>query len=326
MERHRGRRADRIIPARAGFTASSVRHPAPGTDHPRSRGVYNSRDGHCAGVRGSSPLARGLPGQEAVRRAEPRIIPARAGFTFNPEPTQGGTMDHPRSRGVYTSPTLSLSSHSGSSPLARGLRPPVEPVQVGQGIIPARAGFTDRVVGVADQPEDHPRSRGVYVPPSSKASDFAGSSPLARGLQHHCPDLHRTRGIIPARAGFTSSRTGTTPPASDHPRSRGVYGHPRRRPTGRGGSSPLARGLRHGRAGLVVEGRIIPARAGFTNSRHSPRERRQDHPRSRGVYAGEFYPCAPDVGSSPLARGLHGDALDGAAPVGIIPARAGFTF
>ena len=36
----------------------------------------------------------------------------------------------------------------------------------------------------------------------------------------------------------------------------------------------------------------------------------------------------PEVGSegsSPLARGLRGGVLDGARPVGIIPARAGFT-
>ena len=50
-----------------------------------------------------------------------------------------------------------------------------------------------------------------------------------------------------------------------------------------------------------------------------------DHPRSRGVYKGEFYPCKPDVGSSPLARGLPAvGGLDDPI-VRIIPARAGFT-
>ena len=29
-------------------------------------------------------------------------------------------------------------------------------------IIPARAGFTDMAVGIANMPTDHPRSRGVY--------------------------------------------------------------------------------------------------------------------------------------------------------------------
>ena len=224
MERHRGRRADRIIPARAGFTASSVRHPAPGTDHPRSRGVYNSRDGHCAGVRGSSPLARGLPGQEAVRRAEPRIIPARAGFTFNPEPTQGGTMDHPRSRGVYTSPTLSLSSHSGSSPLARGLLTVWSGSPISPRIIPARAGFTCPRRRKHLISPDHPRSRGVYNTTALTFTVPEGSSPLARGLPRPGPGRRRRLRIIPARAGFTATHAAAPRGAGDHPRSRGVYG------------------------------------------------------------------------------------------------------
>ena len=50
----------RIIPARAGFTpAEGGAGPKPG-DHPRSRGVYAGRRLRQAGLRGSSPLARGL--------------------------------------------------------------------------------------------------------------------------------------------------------------------------------------------------------------------------------------------------------------------------
>ena len=70
-----------IIPARAGFTATSSIACGPQEDHPRSRGVY-----WCAAVRfsvdgGSSPLARGLPRKLAEKRPLSRIIPARAGFT-----------------------------------------------------------------------------------------------------------------------------------------------------------------------------------------------------------------------------------------------------
>ena len=95
------------------------------------------------------------------------------------------------------------------------------------------------------------------------------------------------------------------PAGPDHPRSRGVYG----RPLGPGA-------FRHG---------IIPARAGFTARRSSPRGVRPDHPRSRGVYEG-FLPRPPwFLGSSPLARGLRNPCFHLENDPWIIPARAGFT-
>ena len=53
----------RIIPARAGFTAHNPGRPPSTTDHPRSRGVYIGRVPGPVRARGSSPLARGLPGR-----------------------------------------------------------------------------------------------------------------------------------------------------------------------------------------------------------------------------------------------------------------------
>ena len=51
----------------------------------------------------------------------------------------------------------------------------------------------------------------------------------------------------------------------------------------------------------------------------------QDHPRSRGVYAGAGFGFMVGAGSSPLARGLL-TASDELVRAGrIIPARAGFT-
>ena len=73
----------------------------------------------------------------------------------------------------------------GSSPLARGLHPNEGAVRVIDGIIPARAGFTDVASFKTLSPTDHPRSRGVYAP-----TVFV---PV------------RVWGIIPARAGFTRS-------------------------------------------------------------------------------------------------------------------------
>ena len=116
------RTAGRIIPARAGFTASGSPPRTAIADHPRSRGVYG--------------------GAEVGAPAALRIIPARAGFTI-PVPAPGrGNTDHPRSRGVYRSCTAGTSSSTG--------------------IIPARAGFTRRSRRRRSAARDHPRSRGVY--------------------------------------------------------------------------------------------------------------------------------------------------------------------
>ena len=132
----------RIIPARAGFTSSGGAYSARTTDHPRSRGVYWV--GRSAGewFGGSSPLARGLRRREGGEALYVRIIPARAGFTAGRRSTRSGRPDHPRSRGVYLLPHISIPPRGGSSPLARGLLGVPEERAAVAGIIPARAGFT----------------------------------------------------------------------------------------------------------------------------------------------------------------------------------------
>ena len=132
-----------------------------------------------------------------------------------------------------------------------------------------------------------------------------GSSPLARGLPTTGHGTTYRYGIIPARAGFTrpGARSRSTLP----------------------GSSPLARGLRHAPAHADGRGGIIPARAGFTPGRPRRDQLREDYPRSRGVYSAMSSRMTSRAGSSPLARGLHGDSTPSGASLGIIPARAGFT-
>ena len=71
----------RIIPARAGFTGSASRECSRVTDHPRSRGVYESTNRVFGNSKGSSPLARGLLMSSSIRHTKQGIIPARAGFT-----------------------------------------------------------------------------------------------------------------------------------------------------------------------------------------------------------------------------------------------------
>ena len=122
IDPHLFRREAGIIPARAGFTMTKILAYDPGV--------------------GSSPLARGLRPHHLRPGRLGRIIPARAGFTWpwsfaTPSPT-----DHPRSRGVYDRRHSVLVTTAGSSPLARGLPKNENRGLPGDGIIPARAGFT----------------------------------------------------------------------------------------------------------------------------------------------------------------------------------------
>ena len=153
---------------------------------------------------GSSPLARGLRGCAPYGSLARRIIPARAGFTLSRYQREG--------------------PGAGSSPLARGLRRPAPALRTRGRIIPARAGFTGERRHDRAAFQDHPRSRGVYGFVYSSLKAAGGSSPLALGL--HPPRRRGPggRGIIPARAGFTSDRPHRVTRVQDHPRSRGVYG------------------------------------------------------------------------------------------------------
>ena len=187
---------------------------------------------------------RGLPGDWSADDGNVGIIPARAGFTPRASSTRPPRRDHPRSRGVYRDQWNSWKGGYGSSPLARGLLEDHEGVRGGQGIIPARAGFTVTFDDLISTSRDHPRSRGVYDVWTTYHHLVKGSSPLARGLPHRHPRRRPRNRIIPARAGFTVYTAMGAFITADHPRSRGVYR------------------LHH-----VLqrrEARIIPARAGFT--------------------------------------------------------------
>ena len=299
----------------------------PTGDHPRSRGVYCTTVHPPGARRGSSPLARGLPKEQALAVLRLGIIPARAGFTGARARATLPTADHPRSRGVYRRGLWPRCRPRGSSPLARGLRRHRRSFRGVRGIIPARAGFTFFAEPLSKTGADHPRSRGVYPVGASGVERWEGSSPLARGL-HALP--HQRPGIIPARAGFTWCPLGLLRCRWDHPRSRGVYIHiPLRICVGEG-SSPLARGLpapgwRGGWSVSRGERRIIPARAGFTCAPKCARSCPTDHPRSRGVYRRPRAAGSSAAGSSPLARGLRAARRPARGGGGIIPARAGFT-
>ena len=213
------------------------------TDHPRSRGVYKCMLLRLSRDPGSSPLARGLHIVPGHHERNPRIIPARAGFTLRTWLFSRLRRDHPRSRGVYGEINIHAHVLLGSSPLARGLPCSRDGGRCRARIIPARAGFTDSQDGGEKGVEDHPRSRGVYDDFAFEIVDEIGSSPLARGLPGSPINDVSVFGIIPARAGFTWTSKTSSRRRGDHPRSRGVYWWRQAGISAFAGSSPLARGL-----------------------------------------------------------------------------------
>ncbi len=133
------------------------------------------------------------------------------------------------------------------------------------------------------------------------------------------------RRIIPARAGPTLSRWGSSATWWDHPRLRGADGAGGMCVEVGEGSSPLARG-RHSEPSTEVEGlRIIPACAGPTTQVARERDGQRDHPRLRGADPARSSDSTTSAGSSPLARGRRCCPTRGRRPAGIIPACAGPT-
>ena len=153
-----------------------------------------------------------------------------------------------------------------------------------------------------------------------------GSSPRVRGLRLGGKEVSITTGIIPARAGFTTSTPWGVTVVRDHPRACGVYAHFRENARVHSGSSPRVRGLlvRHGVARNNF--RIIPARAGFTGKVYLSLVGVWDHPRACGVYRDARLDARHHRGSSPRVRGLRAPARTPAPSTRIIPARAGFTW
>ena len=132
-------------------------------------------------------------------------------------------------------------------------------------------------------------------------------------------------GLIPAHAGSTRWRFLWCRMARAHPRSRGEHFSFLSGLAGPRGSSPLTRGARDDPGVVGDRVGLIPAHAGSTPARRTPKQSRTAHPRSRGEHStikclGEYNP-----GSSPLTRGAPQRSYPARRFRGLIPAHAGST-
>ena len=193
------------------------------------------------------------------------------------------------------------------------------------GLIPARAGSTPAWKLVRWSRWAHPRPCGEHDDQSGQPGWFLGSSPPVRGAPVIQEWALMVTGLIPARAGSTTSIRPRSIRTRAHPRPCGEHGGGRNSESLGEGSSPPVRGaLTKAGVPLFAPG-LIPARAGSTllTARLSPAWRA--HPRPCGEHVPAARPTLCLSGSSPPVRGApHARPVHPRA-YGLIPARAGST-
>ena len=237
-----------------------------------------------------------------------RLIPARAGKTHASHCSEAHLRAHPRACGENVPVARARPRGHGSSPRVRGKPTNVITVSMCGRLIPARAGKTHASSGAENRAWAHPRACGENGRGGAVGAFPQGSSPRVRGkLRKLSVSIRRRRRLIPARAGKTSGRPARRTTARAHPRACGENGSRRRGGFRRGGSSPRVRGKRRQIARDVLDGRLIPARAGKTVVVPTDYSDAAAHPRACGENVTLPMGRSSPSGSSPRVRGKQQD-------------------
>ena len=191
----------RFIPACAGNAARGLNSRHRWTVHPRMRGERRKINRHSGVAAGSSPHARGTPGEYLLHFVRLRFIPACAGNATRRTSASCFRTVHPRMRGERNRARPIRKSRGGSSPHARGTRNIDTPRVTCSRFIPACAGNACVRAYGPNNTTVHPRMRG-----ERKTSDLCkqhpdGSSPHARGTQACRQCGGNCARFIPACAG-----------------------------------------------------------------------------------------------------------------------------
>ncbi len=313
------------IPAHAGETSTTSTMGTESTVDPRSRGGDPAASRRAGKVRGRSPLTRGRQLLQLGSKCRQGSIPAHAGETQRGLTTKVQPWVDPRSRGGDCWRAWLRCWLGGRSPLTRGRRLR----WTGEGrlrrSIPAHAGETNGFGGTEPRFTVDPRSRGGDVRVTIGIPQLSGRSPLTRGRRALLRRAGAQRRSIPAHAGETDIEVGPRQPGEVDPRSRGgdrrpAPGHHHAR-----GRSPLTRGRRGVGQHLGNPAGSIPAHAGETPMRFSPRSHNEVDPRSRGGDTRGFRPRGARSGRSPLTRGRLPAICEASPSARSIPAHAGET-
>ena len=151
------------------------------------------------------------------------------------------------------------------------------------------------------------------MPASWDALLACGSSPRGRGKPHRSRRFELHAGLIPARAGKTTTSTPSRPTLRAHPRAGGENGGHGHDAACARGSSPRGRGKQTRDEREPFFPRLIPARAGKTDPSLCGVTKCAAHPRAGGENIARAPAFVNTRGSSPRGRGKH---LSGAQRAG----------
>ena len=188
QSRVRGGTGKRNIPAYAGKTTTAGMVSMPAAEHPRVCGENVIPTSERPELMGTSPRMRGKPDDDVIEAVQKRNIPAYAGKTIVLRLGRRPAPEHPRVCGENDEAFKLANADGGTSPRMRGKLRQYFLRHRGLRNIPAYAGKTGQLGGMAGANLEHPR--------------VCGENRQARAR----PDTPRRN--IPAYAGKTSRPAG----------------------------------------------------------------------------------------------------------------------
>ena len=149
----------------------------------------------------------------------------------------------------------------------------------------------------------HPRACGENLRCFGGRHGHSGSSPRVRGKPARSAPGRLQRGLIPARAGKTSTNASSPRRAEAHPRACGENYYFAIASHAILGSSPRVRGKPQRVRESVRDVRLIPARAGKTSTRRRGSTSSRAHPRACGENDHHRRAADPHLGLIPARAG-----------------------
>ncbi len=270
-----------------------------------------------------SPRERGWSAEPDLLGGESAVLPARAGVVRVTTRQPPGYVGSPRASGGGPSGRSSRGRCRGFSPRERGWSDLGAVSQVGQPVLPARAGVVlpDRHPG--DRGLRSPRASGGGPPRPSPHPARARFSPRERGWSDDCRRRPLAYDVLPARAGVVRNATPIASQYRGSPRASGG-GPPVSLPVGRiRRFSPRERGWSDALSLGCSTALVLPARAGVVRSGTARRTGGGCSPRASGGGPTARTTVTVSTAFSPRERGWSGRLAHGHTERVVLPARAG---
>ena len=276
-------------------------------------------------IPGSPPRVRGTRGGLGPRRQHHGLTPAGAGNTGSAPRGIAFTQAHPRGCGEHRAALLDAAVTRGSPPRVRGTLPDRGQHRTRPGLTPAGAGNTRCSPCKSTANQAHPRGCGEHASVWCQDKLDLGSPPRVRGTHRQRRRHPADRGLTPAGAGNTGSRTRPEISLGAHPRGCGEHIERGGLPEAFMGSPPRVRGTPRLCRAVCPPARLTPAGAGNTPRSKSAPWTGWAHPRGCGEHQNPPSPPGTSRGSPPRVRGTRAARLRRDRRHRLTPAGAGNT-